>query len=236
MSCNAFRGQTLEEHVEEMLSAWERVRAKYIPSIIRAMKAMEIELNEENADRFVKALIILHDIGKCSEIYQRHLENDEPLRGFRHELVSAYYAHEILKNLFDGNTAFIGALVVMMHHEPILMGQIRSLQRDELSPEVVLDKLRDFNGMVERTEEFLRAMMERHLGVTPNVPTPTKGDTQRGVISLSVLARHRPHSDRLRLVVGALLIPLILCDYEGAKGRGGEAPKFVEVLGVETML
>ena len=236
MSCNAFRGQTLEEHVEAMLSAWESVKRKYIPSIIRAMRAVRIELSEEEADRFMKALIILHDIGKCSDIYQRHLENDEPLRGFRHELVSAYYAYEILKDAFNEDTAFIGALVVMMHHEPILMGQIRSLDREELSPEVVLDKLRDFDGMVEGTGEFLKAMMKKHLGVVPDIPLPTKEDVLRSVTFLSVLARHRPDSDRLRLVVGALLIPLVLCDYKGAESREGEAPKFAEVLGVEMML
>ena len=236
MSCNAFRGQTLEEHVDEMLSTWEKVRDKYIPSIIRAMKAVGIELSKEEADRFMKILIILHDIGKCSKVYQRHLESGEPLRGFRHELVSAYYAYEVLREISGEDMAFIGSLVVMMHHEPILMGQIRSLQRDELSPEVVLDKLRDFSGVVEGTEEFLRTMMEKHLGVTPLVQTPSGEDMMKMVTSLSVLARHRSDSNRLRLVVGALLIPLVLCDYEGAKGREGEAPKFAEVLKVEMML
>ncbi len=119
-----------------MLAAWERVKDKYIPSMIRAMRAVGIEFTEEDADRFMRTLIILHDVGKCSDIYQKHLNNNEPLRGFRHELVSAYYAHKILKEVFkDENVAFLGgALVVMMHHEPILMGQIRSLDRDELSP------------------------------------------------------------------------------------------------------
>ncbi|WP_297068797.1 CRISPR-associated endonuclease Cas3'' [Thermococcus sp.] len=236
MNCNAFRGQTLEEHVEAMLSSWERVKSKYIPSIIRAMRAVRIELSEEEADRFMKTLIILHDIGKCSDIYQRHLENGEPLKGFRHELVSAYYAYKILKNMFKEDTAFIGALVVMMHHEPILMGQIRSLDKEELSPEVVVDKLREFKGVVGGTGDFLRKMMSEHLDFTPNVPLPSKDEILQHITMLSVLARHRPDSDGLRLVVGALLIPLVLCDYEGAKSREGEAPKFAEVLGVEMML
>lgn len=237
MSCDAFRGQTLRQHVEAMLAAWEIVKDKYIPSIIRAMRAVGVEFTEEDAKRFMKALIILHDVGKCSDIYQRYLNNGEPLKGFRHELVSAYYTYEILRDVFKNeDVAFVGALVVMMHHEPILMGQISSLGRDELSPEVVLDKLRSFNGVVEDTESFIKVMMKEKLGVVPEVPSPTREDVLREVIRLSVLARHRPDSGRLRMVVGALLIPLVLCDYKGAEEREGEAPKFAEVLGVEMTL
>ncbi|ASJ08819.1 CRISPR-associated protein [Thermococcus siculi] len=236
MSCEAFRGQTLRQHVDAMLSAWESVKSKYIPSIIRAMRAVGIEFTEEDANRFMKAIIILHDTGKCSDVYQRHLKTGESLKGFRHELVSAYYAHGILKEIFNEEVAFIGALVVMMHHEPILMGQIRSLDREELSPEVVLDKLRNFNGVVEDTEPFIKSMMKEKLGMIPEVPSPTREDVLGEVIRLSVLARHRPDSDKLRMVVGALLIPLVLCDYKGAEEREGEAPKFAEVLGVEMML
>ncbi|AAL80763.1 CRISPR-associated endonuclease Cas3'' [Pyrococcus furiosus DSM 3638] len=236
MSCKAFQGQTLREHIEAMLAAWEIVKNKYIPSIIRVMKTVGVKFTEEDADKFMKTLIILHDVGKCSEVYQKHLSNNEPLRGFRHELVSAYYAYNILKDMFKDETiAFIGALVVMMHHEPILMGQIRSLDKEELTPEVVLDKLRTFNGVMEGTESFIKSMIKEKLGVIPKVPSPTQEDVLREVIRLSVLARHRPDSGKLRMVVGALLIPLVLCDYKGAKEREGESPKFAEVLRVEMM-
>ncbi|AEC52732.1 hypothetical protein PNA2_1817 [Pyrococcus sp. NA2] len=235
--CEAFPGQTLKEHVEEMLSAWDMVKSKYILSIIRVMRAVGIELKEKDADRFMRALIILHDIGKCSRIYQNYLEGKEELGGFRHELVSAYYTYEILKRTFESETlAFIGALVVMMHHEPILMGQILSLQKENLSPEVVIDKLRNFDGIVDGTESLLKELMEKYLNVDLDVPKPTKEDILDRITSLSVLARHGSEADKLRLVVGALLIPLVLCDYKGAESREGETPKFAEILEVEMIV
>ena len=233
MSLLAFQGQTLGKHVEVMLKAWESVKEKYIPSIIRAMRAYGVELNREDVDRLMKALIILHDSGKGVRLYQDYLAGKAKLSGFRHELVSAYYALKILPRIFDEKIAFIGSLVVMLHHEPILMGQIAELDRDSLSAEVALDKLRNFDGVVPELEEFLKESFMEHLGVEITVPEAFPEEVVRAVVELSVRARHLPEAGRFRLIVGALLIPLVLCDYKGAEEREGETPKFAEVLKAE---
>ena len=233
MTILAFKGQPLEEHVEAMLQAWEEVKGKYIPSIIRTMKAYGTELGWDEADKLMKALIILHDSGKGARLYQDYLQDREKLRGFRHELVSAYYALKILPQFFDEKTAFIGSLVVMLHHEPILMGQIANLDRDSLSAEVALDKLRNFDGVVLELDEFLRESFRKHLGADVDVPTAEAEEVVRTVVELSVKARHLPDAGKLRLIVGALLISLVLCDYKGAEEREGDAPKFAEVLEAE---
>lgn len=233
MSLLAFQGQTLEEHVEAMLKAWESVKGKYVPSIIRTMKAYGVELGQEDADKLMKALIILHDSGKGARLYQDHLAGRAKLSGFRHELVSAYYSMKILPQLFDEKTAFIGSLVVMLHHEPILMGQIAGLDRDSLSAEVALDKLRNFDGAVPELDAFLRESFREHLGVEITVPEASSEEVVRVVVELSVRARHLPDAGKLRLIVGSLLIPLVLCDYKGAEEREGETPKFAEVLKAE---
>lgn len=233
MSLLAFQRQPLEEHVEAMLRAWAWVKAKYIPSIIRSMRVYGVELSREEADRLMKALIILHDSGKGARLYQDYLANRAKLRGFRHELVSAYYALKILPQLFDEKTTFIGSLVVMLHHEPILMGQVAGLDRDSLSVEVALDKLRNFNGVVSELEEFLQESFRKHLSIEIEVPDAGTEEVVRAVVELSVKARHLPDAGRLRLIVGALLIPLVLCDYKGAEEREGEAPKFAEVIEAE---
>lgn len=235
MTLLAFKGQPLEEHVKGMLQAWDEVKGKYIPSIIRAMKAYGVKLGWDDADRLMRALIILHDSGKGARIYQDYLKSGEKLRGFRHELVSAYYALKILSQLFEERTAFVGSLVVMLHHEPILMGQIANLDRDSLSAEVALDKLRNFDGVVSELDEFLRKSFKKYLDVDVEVPNAETGEVVRTVVELSVKARHLPDAGKLRLIVGALLIPLVLCDYKGAEDREGETPKFAEVLEVEWM-
>ncbi|HIP75139.1 MAG TPA: CRISPR-associated endonuclease Cas3'' [Thermococcus paralvinellae] len=223
----AFQGQSLDEHVAKMLKEWERIKKRYLKTIQRSLKSLNVKLSEEQVDEFVKTLIKLHDIGKASRIYQRHIKKGEKLEGFRHELVSAYYTYPILKEKFNEKVAFVGSLVVMLHHEPILMGQITSIEKKGLTAEVVLDKLRKFDGMVEETKEWLT----ENVGIV--VEEPKGEDLIRFVFELSVRARHMPDSGKLRLIAGALLIPLVLCDYAGARDREGEAPKFAEVLGVE---
>jgi len=235
MTLLAFRGQTLEEHAGAMLQAWEEVKGKYIPSIIRAMKSYGVELGRDDADRLMRGLIILHDSGKGARLYQNYLWGGEKLRGFRHELVSAYYTLNILQQLFDEKVAFVSSLAVMLHHEPILMGQVAGLDRDSLSAEVALDKLRNFDGVVLELDEFLRKSFKKQLGADVDVPGAETEDVVGAVVELSVRARHLPDAGKLRLIVGALLIPLVLCDYKGAEEREGEAPKFAEVLEAEWM-
>lgn len=223
----AFQGQSLDEHVGKMLSEWNRIKRRYLKTIQRSLRSLDIELSEKQIDELVETLIKLHDIGKASKIYQRHIKNGETLKGFRHELVSAYYAHQILKKKFNEKVAFVGSLVVMLHHEPILMGQITSIKKKELTAEIVLDKLRKFDGMVEETKEWLT----KNVGIA--IEEPKNDELIRFVFEHSVKARHMPDSGKLRLVVGALLIPLVLCDYAGARDREGEAPKFAKVVEVE---
>ncbi len=228
----AYKGQNLREHVESMLKAWEITRRKYIPSIARVMSSYNIKINHSEVDRFMKSLIILHDTGKGAKIYQENIETGK-FHGFRHELLSAFYTREILEQIFDRKTAFIGALVVMIHHEPILMGQVESIQKEELSPEVIVDKLRNFDGIVPALKDFIVDSFKDVLNISVNVPDVDLDALLQTVMELSVKARCLPSSDKLRLVVGCILLPLVLCDYKGAEGRGGEVPKFSKVLELE---
>ncbi len=230
----AARGQTLDEHIDLMLECWERRKGRYIHSIKRLLSSLGIEMELRQIEDLMKLLIILHDVGKASGIYQRYLSGGERLEGFRHELVSAHYTYDSL--LPSGRElSEIGALTVMMHHEPILMSQSLRLERSELSAEVVMDKLRKFDGVLPSLDGWLRRRLSsiRHLNIS--VPGhPTKEEVVETVYRLSVRARHMPDAPRLRMVVGGLLIPLVVCDYEGASGREGDPPAFRRILEVET--
>lgn len=234
MNCKlyAYKGQTMEEHVELMIKAWERAKRKYVPSIERVMRSESIDMDHSDADKLMKSLIILHDTGKGAKIYQENIET-EKFYGYRHELLSAFYTKEILNQLFDRKTAFLGALVVMIHHEPILMGQIERIYKEELSPEVIVDKLREFDGVVPSLKDFIVNTFKDLLGIKVDVPDVDVDTLLQTVMELSVKARSLPNSDKLRLVVGCILLPLVLCDYKGAEGREGEMPKFSKVLELE---
>lgn len=225
----AFKGQTLNDHVNKMLEYWDKIKYRYLYTIVRVLKAYGIELSHKDVDEFMRILIKLHDVGKASKLYQNYIDGKRELNGFRHELVSAYYTYHILKKLKNNEKlAFVGALTVMLHHEPIIMGQIRSLKKKELSAEVVLDRLRSFDGMVDELKDWLK----QKVGIS--IYELTKDKIIRFVFEMSVKSRHMPNSEKLRFIVGALLLPLVMCDYQGARDREGEAPKFTEVLEVES--
>ncbi|MDW7989954.1 MAG: CRISPR-associated endonuclease Cas3'' [Archaeoglobaceae archaeon] len=234
MNCEiyAYKDQTMKEHVESMLKAWEMAKRKYVSSIKRTIKSENINMNDLEVDKFMKSLIILHDTGKGAKIYQHNIEKGG-FHGFRHEMLSAFYTKKILEQIFDRKTAFIGSLVVMIHHEPILMGQIEKIHKEELSPEVIVDKLKEFNGVIPSLKDFIVSSFKDKLNFEVKVPEVNLGALLQTVMELSVKARGLPNVDRLRLVVGCILLPLVLCDYKGAERRGGEMPEFSKVLELE---
>jgi len=236
----AFNGKTLDNHVNKMLEYWDKIKYRYLHTITRVLKAYGIELGYKDADEFMEILIKLHDVGKASKLYQDYIDGKRKLNGFRHELVSAYYTYHILKKLKNNEKlAFVGALTVMLHHEPIIMGQIRNLKKRELSAEVVLDRLGSFDGMVDELKDWLKQKVGISIeNVTNNDGSNKESKKERDeiirfVFEMSVKSRHMPNSEKLRLIIGALLLPLVMCDYYGAKDREGEAPKFAKILEVE---
>lgn len=226
----AHENQTMLEHVRSMLDAWEKVKNKYINSILRVLKSMT-EISRDDVDELMRSLIILHDTGKGAKIYQQNIKS-KSFGGYRHELLSAYYTKKILEQIFDDKKiALIGALTVMIHHEPILMGFIEKIHRDHLSAELILDRLKNFDGVVPELKNYIADSFISFLNICSiRVPDVDVDSLLRTVMELSVRARSSPDSDRLRLVVGTILLPLVLCDYEGSTERGGNVPAFYEVL------
>ena len=74
----AFKNQSLDEHVKEMLEYWKDIKPRYLHTIIRALNANHVKLSPKEVDEFMKLLVKLHDIGKASEVYQRHILDDKP--------------------------------------------------------------------------------------------------------------------------------------------------------------
>ena len=97
----------------------------------------------------------------------------------------------------------------------------------------MLDKLKNFDGMVEGFKELIKKLVGDSIDeILEN--EPNKNNIIKFVVEMSVRVRHMPNSEKLRFIVGTLLLPLVMCDYKGAESREGKAPKFVEVLEVES--
>ncbi|MCS7123083.1 MAG: hypothetical protein RMJ17_00690 [Candidatus Aenigmarchaeota archaeon] len=96
-----------------------------------------------------------------------------------------------------------------------------------------MDKLKEFNGVIPSLKDFIFSSFKDKLNFEVNVPEVNLDALLQTVMELSVKARCLPNADKLRLVVGCILLPLVLCDYKGAERRGGKMPKFSKVLELE---
>ena len=74
--------QTYEEHIQGMLECWEKIGKKYKRTLRRILN-----LDFERIDFLIKAMIILHDSGKCTEFYQDVITRNEGVERDRHEII-----------------------------------------------------------------------------------------------------------------------------------------------------
>jgi len=114
------REELYEKHVNDMLDLWRgRFRNTYLPTLSRML-----QLDRDYIDDLVEVAIILHDVGKLYVGYQR------ALRGERADISRAEYRHEIVSAsltpfvLPAGEERYVSGGAILLHHEPILMGQV----------------------------------------------------------------------------------------------------------------
>ncbi|RLF05129.1 MAG: hypothetical protein DRK00_05165 [Thermoprotei archaeon] len=114
----SWEGELIEDHVGEMLKLWSQV---YCELYTAPLKRLFRELEFGEVDRVVKCILIMHDVGKLTGIYQSYLKGGGALRGYRHEVVSsAITAIEFSQHSW----AVYAAAAVLLSHEPILLGQV----------------------------------------------------------------------------------------------------------------
>lgn len=93
------RMETYEEHIRAMLSEWDKIRRRAISSLIRLYGC-----SSKQIESLVKSIILMHDVGKLTPIYQKYLLKIKqgvkgPLK-FRHEFVSAVWHYWTLKDFY----------------------------------------------------------------------------------------------------------------------------------------
>ncbi|MGC8987888.1 CRISPR-associated endonuclease Cas3'' [Infirmifilum sp.] len=122
--CFSFRciesGELYVEHVVAALTVWEELKPYYRRGVERVLG---VECDSMCFDPIAVA-IALHDVGKLTKAYY------EQVKGFRHELFSAYATYSVLesalrsteaKDRVKSDVAYLLATAVMLHHEPIIM-------------------------------------------------------------------------------------------------------------------
>lgn len=233
---NSIEDQTYEEHVQEMLKCWKILRDKYQKSLQRILR-----LSVEEVDTLVKAIIILHDSGKCTEFYQDAIKQNKPIMRYRHEVVSAYLAYEVLKNRIDEPFLSVASATILLHHEPILMGCISTQREKGIT-------LTDIRGRIEypygaetsdtirnktkklhiEFNELLRSLLNENRIVAEyddidEIDVNSLIETLGKSITITSIVGDSFWRQKMRSMVSSLLYVNLVCDYYGSRKRGGES-------------
>jgi len=230
----AYPNQSYEEHIVEMLKCWDKIREKYQKTLVRILKA-------EKVDFLVKAMIILHDSGKGTEFYQEAISQNKGLERYRHEIVSSYLAYKLLDNRVQEPHLSVISAALLLHHEPILMGCIGTQRergitltdirgrveypRGGYEAEYKTKKLH--SGFKETFENLFRKYLNFECDINLNeIEIDDLIRVIGRIISLTSLSGDDSWRQQMRSMVALLLHILVVCDYYGARGRGGDEPKF----------
>lgn len=229
----SYEGECFVGHTLACLNEWEKIKPKYGKALARVLN-----LSRSDADKVVSTAVALHDVGKLAVPYQKALISDE-YRGlkadFRHELVSAYVVHEALKPC--GFVALISAGATMLHHEPILLGQIVRAGERAIT---VTDLRRRFLATLRRLGASSMEFADGSAGVVSSIcerinvaiELPASVEVSEIVSVLRrVIERLRnvgtpEFRNQIRLRVAALQHVIVLCDYRSAGLRGHTDERF----------
>ncbi|MEM4291994.1 MAG: hypothetical protein QXR50_04680, partial [Archaeoglobaceae archaeon] len=154
------------QHIELLLDNWiNRLEPKYLPSILRVCKKVDPSIDQDTLKGLINSMLIFHDVGKLTDIY----EAGKGVGDFRHEFTSAYVYHLCLQGIlnkvnYELKTAAVGA--VLLHHEPILMGQVGQIHEEKLTATEIGRRL---NGLgkekaifLERADETINRFVKRY--------------------------------------------------------------------------
>lgn len=226
------------KHTGRLLEGWELIKVKHLPSLSRLAVAAGVNVNEavRRSDQTVKLAMAFHDAGKLTEPYAR---GDRA--NFRHELVGSWLVWSKLRDLHGWRPLIrAAAQAVLLHHEPILMAQIAGAGERGLTLTDIWRRLsgggkhqRDSIKFLLKGREALLHMLT-HAGLENEIINPFDSlpealpvlEGYQAIAQLVTDARasgSRKVKQRNRLLLGAVLSILVICDYRAAQSREEEA-------------
>ena len=217
-------GEPMEKHLEAMLELWEGKYRRFYERPLQRLLRLEVG----DADRIVKAAVILHDVGKLTERYQRYLEakarGESARLGYRHEMLSAAVA---FLTFASSPWRPLLSAAVLLHHEPILMGQTGRLGEEYVTLTRAYSMFR-LVASEDRVElhpggvDLINRLLERE-GFSEKAE-PVYGRSQLEGALKDCVARVALRSDRglVRVKVAALTHVLTLLDSKAASARSGD--------------
>ncbi|MEM3382786.1 MAG: CRISPR-associated endonuclease Cas3'' [Nitrososphaerales archaeon] len=222
------RVETYEEHIKAMFSEWDKIRRRVIPSLIRLY-----DCSSEHMEFLVKSIILMHDIGKLTPIYQKYLfkikQRIKSLLNFRHELVSVIWHYWTFKNLYREkfgesyeNILSEAMASIITHHEYWALQTTKNYRPDY----VISDLNKWFEKeiiLIHGSKELLSHMAESllHIKVQIAEQIPIKWEAYE---ALRVMFNHVDKkgivAHKIAIRATTLLQILCVCDIRAAQKRG----------------
>lgn len=220
-----YPGEKLEEHIEGVLMAWNSFSTRYSPILECRLKAL---LGEPplSADKTMHAILILHDVGKCIQFYQEYLQKGGSLKGYRHEVVSAYVVYEYFsKSNMPEDYNILVTLSVLLHHEAILFNRLERAKLHSLSG-CVKDMVfkDDETEILTEAQDIINSFIKKDVGLRYELPRIIK---RKEVIECierfigNIQGFFGDFMHKLRISYTPFLMMLKLCDYEVSSKRRG---------------
>jgi CRISPR-associated endonuclease Cas3-HD len=213
------------EHIEFTFQEWEKIKNR----IIKHLRALYE--NAINVDEFVKLMLLFHDCGKLTPIYQRYLykkkEENTIKLGYRHEIVSSIICFNSLENLFiKGNIEKERAIMeicgaIFFHHSFFASKILHISEVDN----VVAHLKKFFKKEITLCEEApieMRTLSKRLIDIELDIEQAIPLEGIKSILRniYGYLSQQGMNGQRAMLRTTGLLQILCVCDNRAASKRG----------------
>jgi CRISPR-associated endonuclease Cas3-HD len=220
-----YKGEKLENHIKGMLMAWNSLSSRYNSMLGYRLKTL-LDNKEPplSADRTMRAIIILHDVGKCIPLYQAFVQRGKDLGGYRHEIVSAYIAQRWLsQGEIPEHYRTLVTLSVLLTHEAILFNRLERTRLHSFTGciEDMIFRERETEILAE-AHEIICGFMKNEVGLECKLPyiiyrTEVNKCIEDFIARVQMFSGDFMH--KLRVSYTPFLMLLKLCDYKAASER-----------------
>lgn len=202
------------DHTSSMLQKWEHIKFLHLPTLTRLSRQLDSSITSQDTNSLMRNIIIFHDVGKLTSFYKEGKK--EP----RHEFISAHLFNDYLRShSYTDDLKFLLTGVILLHHEPILLGQLERSDEPHLTATELWRQMEEIKNW--QYLEGIEVFFSHFLNGTYHPKEPVKPEEICSFLSNTILyLRHAggfEEKARHRLILGAWLSSLVLLDYFSAK-------------------
>ncbi len=202
------------DHILSMLEQWQHIRSLHLPTLTRLSRQLDSSITSQDTNSLMGNIIIFHDAGKLTSFYKEG--KTEP----RHEFISAYLFYDYLRlHSYTDDLKLLLTGVVLLHHEPILLGQLERSEEPHLTSTELWRQMEEIKTW--QYLEGIKSFLSHFLNGAYQPKEPGNPEEICSFLSDTILyLRHAggfEEKARRRLILGAWLSPLVVLDYFSAK-------------------